>query len=1001
MSHPTWIATMMSGAAALLGCLSSHAAISPEQLNPQDYTFGYWANGMRKHADDRSRDVLCIETGHFGLALDLAQLDRPRFATFRDGLDYAGALAADQERMRSLDPASLEIEVEKDGKVYRAVSSQAADPIVKKRLSLVRMWESARYVQHYDLQQLVLRNPDGEQLSADAKLSLVAWPDSVSFTAEIAPAVSYQDGPALGVQHNGHAVIGQPLVIPHQPELEHETFTVESWVMFPKEHFGHQRGWILCKNRNEITEGNFGFSVAGGQLSATMNIGGRGRENRFVLRSDRHSLLPAKWHHIAMSYDGATFSLYVDGKLKGSQKVGRKRVLGKGDLSIGKRADGHGGVTPVVIDQLRIWNRALSKQQIDQHARHATELKTRQGLSYENSFDHGAKVVPPTWTNTKVRLRFAGKQQQWQTSQTFREAWSVDQAHKVTLECPLKTKKGSAAELSVAMKLNQLPPVKYEPQFGCYVARVHRPKRAFKIGYTDIRDYDDIEITVRSNKNDRIPFLLEMINPGNVTGVCPILCDEHGVPTGIPVQLSKNWHEREMGSYLRSYALLPVSAGTTRYRLKFVYGFYGTLPSASHAQLSLIGYGGHGRWDQLAIGCWGETYCMDMDMSLVDVTVTDVRMLMARAGKEGKKWGWTDAGWGGDWLGLRDDQDRKLLFNGLKTAYLAHGPCLSEVRYDGFYGAGEDVDLKATVRTLRTDDYARTFTTLRYGIEKSLPAEGWLFKMGRTPHYVTPKIAYGNAAGLIKEHQPPKGLKEGADYLGSTTLTGEGPWWVAFPGAYSANAQGKATGYRALVIRSYQVRAGGKTYRQPTLRFSAFRSAGDGRPNLDCMLVAPEGVETFTRGDSVELEVEWITLPRVADDYYGPNTAFRQHLEGHPSSWETTHREARGNDLQVEVSGGTLRQAYPILVRAESDAVSVRIQGGVGYVPIRFEGLKHATGYQLYQVIDGQEVRLDQAVHGNDFWQTDYHAESQTYQRTYNLPLDGLKQSQWLLRRSR
>ena len=52
-----------------------------------------------------------------------------------------------------------------------------------------------------------------------------------------------------------------------------------------------------------------------------------------------------------------------------------------------------------------------------------------------------------------------------------------------------------------------------------------------------------------------------------------------------------------------------------------------TLRSASHAQLSLLGYGGHGRCDQLATGCWGETVCFDMDMSLVDLAVSGGRVL--------------------------------------------------------------------------------------------------------------------------------------------------------------------------------------------------------------------------------------------------------------------------------------------------------------------------------------------------------------------------------------
>ena len=120
-------------------------------------------------------------------------------------------------------------------------------------------------------------------------------------------------------------------------------------------------------------------------------------------------------------------------------------------------------------------------------------------------------------------------------------------------------------------------------------------------------------------------------------------------------------------------------------------------------------------------------------MSLVDVAITDVRMLMARAGLNGRKWGWTNAGWGGDWLHARDEQEKKHYFSEMKTAYLSHGPCLTEVQYDGKYGSEREVDVKATVRTTRSDDYARTFQQLRYVFDATNSFEkGWLFKMGAT-----------------------------------------------------------------------------------------------------------------------------------------------------------------------------------------------------------------------------------------------------------------------------
>ena len=66
-------------------------------------------------------------------------------------------------------------------------------------------------------------------------------------------------------------------------------------------------------------------------------------------------------------------------------------------------------------------------------------------------------------------------------------------------------------------------------------------------------------------------------------------------------------------------------------------------------------------------------------------------------------------------------------------------------------------------------------------------------------------------------------------------------------------------------------------------------------------------------------------------------------------------------------------------------------------VPIRFQGLKSSDGYRLYQVVNGKRVKFDQSVHGNDFWQTDYDALADTYTVTYNVPLDGLAESKWIL----
>ncbi len=166
--------------------------------------------------------------------------------------------------------------------------------------------------------------------------------------------------------------------------------------------------------------------------------------------------------------------------------------------------------------------------------------------------------------------------------------------------------------------------------------------------------------------------------------------------------------------------------------------------------------------------------------------------------------------------------------------------------------------------------------------------------------------------------------------------------------------------------------------------------------NLDLEVLPPEGIKTFRKGDSIEMELELITLPRASDDYYGPNNRFREHLATHPNSWKTTHREALGNRLEVKVAGGTLLERYPVVVLAEKDEVSIEVKGGVGAIPLTVTGLPTADSGQLFPMDRNNRVPIDQAVHGNDFWQTDYDSATKTYSMTFNLPSEGNGTAGWI-----
>ncbi|MEN8694008.1 MAG: hypothetical protein ABF334_04315 [Akkermansiaceae bacterium] len=763
-----------------------------------DYTFSCWENGWRKNANDRSKDLFAIETNHYGFKINVINFDELNFGRIVGQPSYLEALTHKTEKLRSLPKAKLLVAIEVDGKRYTAKTRIPQKVPRFKRLSSVRLWESGRFVQHYDFLHLDFRDSDNKPLDCEARLDLVAWPSSLTFTLHVTP--------------------------------------------------------------------------------------------------------------------------------------------------------------------------------------------------------------PKDWTESALHLRLKGKPGDWNQRKRMPALWKAGEERSVTITSSiLDAAPSKPPEISVVSSDGKKLPVQFDPQKNCQVASVSRLKRSWKTGYTDIRNYDDFKISIAgSSITQNIPFLLHLRNPANITGICPILCHEDGTPTGIPIQLSKNWHYKPMGNYLMAYAMLPPRPAN--YILRLAYGFYGSLPSASHAQLSLVGYGGphagNGRWDQLAIGCWGETICFDMDMSLVDIAITDIRMLMTRQGLEGKKWGWTDAGWGGDWLKISDQNQKKYFQNNLKTAYLAHGPCLTEARHAGYYGANQEVEFSAKIQTLRTDDYSRTFQRLRYTFTKDVSAKDiWLYKIGRSFSYHSPRVAYGNLNGLLAEHQAPDTLNKDQLFLNHTELTGPAPHWIAFPGAHETREarSPKPNGYRALVIRNYKAVIGGMTYRTPVFRSPVHRA---NPTTLDIEILPPDGLRQFQKGDQIDLDIELITLPRLADDYYGPNETFRQHLAKHPSSWKTTHREAKGNTLRVQVSGGTETQNYPLVIQVEEPEVKFTIQGGIGAVPVQFKGLKTAGHYQLHRVINGKIHPFNQSVHGNDFWQTDFDPNAATYSLTFNLPLDGINSSEWILRKT-
>ena len=126
-----------------------------------------------------------------------------------------------------------------------------------------------------------------------------------------------------------------------------------------------------------------------------------------------------------------------------------------------------------------------------------------------------------------------------------------------------------------------------------------------------------------------------------------------GRPSGIPVQVSKNWHNLGAGkrtvhdgTWLSVSTVLTLPAdSTTELQLVLAFAHWGGVPAASHAQLSLIGWGSNGLWHESALGSFGEQMCYEPGRQQRNSIVTDARPFATCNMNDGngscKKYGWT------------------------------------------------------------------------------------------------------------------------------------------------------------------------------------------------------------------------------------------------------------------------------------------------------------------------------------------------------------------------
>ncbi len=471
-----------------------------------------------------------------------------------------------------------------------------------------------------------------------------------------------------------------------------------------------------------------------------------------------------------------------------------------------------------------------------------------------------------------------------------------------------------------------------------------------------------VEVHNPTDSSISIPLVFDQVVPRAITGTVMTLCEEDGRPTGFPVQISKNWHRDKnhptvhQGPWLRGYTMIPLAAGQTRrFRLRVIYGYWAGAGAVSHAQLSVIGYGGNWKWDESALGAWGESMTYDPTGHLGAAFIDDVRPAFTTS-RSGGDHGWTENVGGGDFLIYYDQANTFRWAKRLKTAYRWAGPNMTEVRYSGITD-DEKIRFTYTTRSVRTNDYHRRFHAYQYHfLEDVTSPRRMVFHQMAADYYTGPSFTHyyvGDEAGLSSSNVSDPG---GNVYKGKAIAFDSR--WLAIDDETSSDGRTKAR----RGILSLESTLNGQAF--PVYLHTFGRSWGTPRMMFD---LSSESVRrSYRAGDVVEGQLEFILPPKTVDDYWGRDGKFAGRLNSYGANpWQAAYDEYRYNSrLCVSTHRGTLQRHYPVEIQASVSEGAVLADftvssGGIGHVPVVLKGVPIGTALQTQRYVEGQWVPLE------------------------------------------
>ena len=507
----------------------------------------------------------------------------------------------------------------------------------------------------------------------------------------------------------------------------------------------------------------------------------------------------------------------------------------------------------------------------------------------------------------------------------------------------------------------------------------------------------DLTLTNPTQETIQLPLAFNAVPPRAITGTTILLCDEEGRPLGIPVQLSKNWHNTisapHSGTWLRAYTMLPLEPGVTKQvKLRVVHGYWadGTVGAVSHSSLSLIGWSQNvnWKWDEAALGAWGESMTFDPSQHAAGSVIADVRpnFTPPLPSTNSTQHNWTENSGGGDFLNYYNSDGTYVMGKRLKTCYRWLGPNLTEVLYSGVT-ADDKIRFTYTTRGMAGADYHRRSNAYRYEFLEDVtsPTRLCFYQMG-ADFYIGPTSSeyhIGNASG----HLGTTTVVPGGNAYNDTPLL-ISDHWLAIDDTIALDGN-TATANRGLYMSDITLNGQAMdAYIHPYGRTW-------GASKLLYDVASNSTTASYSAGDVIEGAVAFIMTPEGSADYWGADTEFANRLSSHTTAWQGVYDEVRYNHAaQVTAQSGTLLASYPIDVQVASQTsgtatlAEVTIaSGGIGHIPVILRGVQLGTKLDLQISSDGASwsplsgVTLDEHA----YYQGYYNAEG-TMDYVFSVP---------------